>query len=140
MRMSELREMVYDTRPLERVLAAAQPRIAAILERAVAGEELGFEDGLALLHAGGADLASLVLTANHLPATDVRPEVTYVVNRNINFTNVCFVGCPFCPFARHRKDADARTHSTEQVLAKVQDAIDRGATEICMQGGINPEM
>ena len=73
-------------------------------------------------------------------ATDVGPEVTYVVNRNINFTNVCFVGCQFCAFARHRKDDDARTDSTEELLAKVQDAVDRGATEICMQGGINPEM
>src|SRR5205085_10806742 len=71
---------------------------------------------------------------------DVGPEVTYVVNRNINFTNICFVGCQFCAFARHRKDADARTDSIDDVLGKVQDAVDHGATEICMQGGINPDM
>ena len=79
-------------------------------------------------------------TADHVRASDVGEVVTYVVNRNINFTNVCFVGCQFCAFARHRKDPDARTDDVEEVLAKVQDAVDRGATEICMQGGINPAM
>jgi len=138
--MSQLRELVHDTRPLETVIATAQPDIAAILDRAVAGEELGFEDGLALLHAEGTDLAALIRTADCIRALDVGPVVTYVVNRNINFTNVCFVGCQFCGFARLRKDPDARTDSTEQLLSKVQDAVNRGATEICMQGGINPEM
>jgi len=70
----------------------------------------------------------------------VGPVVTYVVNRNINFTNVCFVGCEFCAFARHRKDQDAHTDDTAEILRKVQEATERGATEICMQGGINPAM
>jgi FO synthase len=140
MHMNQLRAMVLDTRPLDVVVGAAQPQIAAILERSLAGQDLGFDDGLALLRAEGADLTALIRTADHVRATDVGAAVTYVVNRNINFTNVCFVGCNFCGFARHRKDPDARTDSTEQVLAKVQEAIDRGASEVCMQGGINPEM
>ena len=140
MLMNRLRELAHDTRPLERVIAAAHPQVASILERSLAGAELGFEDGMALLHSEEADLAALVRAADHVRQLDVGPVVTYVVNRNINFTNVCFVGCQFCAFARHRKDDDARTDSTEQVLLKVQDAVDRGATEICMQGGINPEM
>jgi FO synthase len=140
MLMSRLRQLVLDPRPLETLIAAAQPRIAAILERVLAGAELGFDDGLALLHVEGPELTALVRTADHVRAVDVGPAVTYVVNRNINFTNVCFVGCRFCGFARHRKDADARTDSIEQVLAKVQEALDRGASEVCMQGGINPEM
>jgi len=140
MLIRELRELMQDARPLESVIAVASPPIARTLERSLAGEELGFEDGMALLHTDGADLAALIRTADHVRAVDVGPVVTYVVNRNINFTNVCFVGCQFCAFARHRKDADARTDSTEEVLAKVQDAVDRGATEICMQGGINAEM
>jgi FO synthase len=78
-------------------------------------------------------------TADHVRAADVGDEVTYVVNRNINWTNVCFVGCQFCAFARHRKDPDAYNHSVGDVLLKVQDAIDRGASEVCMQAGINPE-
>ena len=140
MLMNHLREVVRDPRPLETVIAAARPPMANILERSLAGKELSFEDGLALLDAEGADLAALIRTADFARTTDVGPVVTYIVNRNINFTNVCFVGCQFCAFARHRKDDDARTDDSEQVLAKVQDAIDRGATEICMQGGINPEM
>ncbi len=70
---------------------------------------------------------------------DVGDEVSYVVNRNINWTNVCFVGCQFCAFARHRKDADAYNHSIDDVMVKVKDAVDRGASEVCMQGGINPD-
>jgi FO synthase len=140
MLMNHLRELVCDTRPLEAVIATAQPQIARILERSLARDELSIDDGLVLLQAEGTDLAALLRTADHVRAVDVGPAVTYVVNRNINFTNVCFVGCQFCGFARLRKDSDARTDSTEQVLAKVQDAVERGASEICMQGGINPDM
>jgi len=140
MLMPRLRALVLDERPLDTVLAAARPPVAAVLSRALDGEELAFDDGLILLEADGADLAALIRTADHLRATDVGPAVTYVVNRNINFTNVCFVGCGFCGFARHRKDDDARTDSVADVLAKVQEAADLGATEICMQGGINPEL
>jgi 7,8-didemethyl-8-hydroxy-5-deazariboflavin synthase CofH subunit len=136
----QLREFVHDGRPLERVIAGARPQVAAALERAIAGSELSYDDGLTLLQTEGPDLVALIRTADFIRNTDVGPVITYVVNRNINFTNVCFVGCQFCAFARHRKDDDARTDSTEDVLAKVQDAVDRGATEICMQGGINPEM
>ena len=140
MLISQLRDVLLDTRPLATIIAAARPHMAAILERALAGDELSIDDGLSLLHAEGADLAALIHTADYIRSVDVGPEVTYVVNRNINFTNVCFVGCQFCAFARHRKDDDARTDSTDDVLAKVQEAVDCGATEICMQGGINPEM
>jgi len=140
MLMNQLREFVNDTQPLETVIAAARPQLANALERSLVGRELDFEDGLMLLNAEGADLLALIRAADFTRSVDVGPAVTYVVNRNINFTNVCFVGCQFCAFARHRKDDDARTDDTEQVLAKVQEAVDRGATEVCMQGGINPEM
>ena len=73
-------------------------------------------------------------------AEDVGDEVTYVVNRNINFTNICFVGCQFCGFKRQRWESDAYDHSDDDDAGKVEDAIARGATEVCMQGGINPEM
>ena len=73
-------------------------------------------------------------------ADDVGDDVTYVVNRNINFTNVCFVNCHFCAFKRQRWEEDAYTHGMDVVLGKVEEAIARGATEVCMQGGINPDM
>jgi FO synthase len=70
----------------------------------------------------------------------VGDDVTYVVNRNINFTNVCFVNCHFCAFKRQRWEEDAYTHGLDVVLGKVDEAVARGATEVCMQGGINPDM
>jgi FO synthase len=140
MRTQLLRSFILDPPPLERTLSEARPEFARLLERALCGNELGFEDGLTLLGAEGNDLLALLRAADVAREIDVGSRVTYVVNRNINFTNVCFVGCQFCAFARLRKDPDARTDSIETVLAKVAEAVERGATEVCMQGGINPEM
>ncbi len=136
----ELRALIFDAPPLEHALRQAKPAFARILEGALAGRELTAEEGLQLLDAEGRELVALLRAADMARALDVGDTVTYVVNRNINFTNVCFVGCQFCAFARHRKDADARTDSLTTILAKVAEAVERGATEICMQGGINPEM
>jgi FO synthase len=135
----DLSELTDDSLPLDRLLARAGTSTAAILERAFNREELSVADGVHLLSTEGADLAALVRVADHVRREDVGDEVTYVVNRNVNWTNICFVGCQFCAFARHRKDEDAYNHSIDDVLVKVQDAIDRGASEVCMQGGINPE-
>src|SRR5262249_16158483 len=135
-----VRSVLTDSRPLEQLLRAADATTASILERSLAGTAPTVEEGAHLLRCEGESLTALIRTADRVRATDVGEEVTYVINPNITFTNVCLVGCPFCAFARHRKDADARTDSNEELLAKVQDALDRGATEVCMQGGINPEM
>jgi FO synthase len=135
----EVRAVVHDPRTLAQLLSAATPDTAAALEHALAGGELGAEAGARLLQVEGDDLAALVRAADTVRATDVGDEVTYVINRNINWTNVCFVGCQFCAFAVHRKDASAYNHSIEDVLLKVQEAVERGAHEVCMQGGINPE-
>jgi len=70
----------------------------------------------------------------------VGDDVTYVVTRNINFTNVCYTGCRFCAFAQRRTDADAYTLSLEQIGDRAQEAWDAGATEVCMQGGIHPDL
>jgi FO synthase len=135
----DVRAVVQDPRSLTALLAAATPATAEALEAALAKRELSAADGEHLLTVGGDDLAALVRAADTARAADVGDDVTYVVNRNINWTNVCFVGCQFCAFAVHRKDASAYNHSLDDVLVKVQDAIDRGASEVCMQGGINPE-
>ena len=126
--------------PVSRALAAASPAVRRILERALDHRELSAEEGEALLAVRDADLLALVRTADAVRAADVGDEVTYVVNRNINFTNVCFVNCQFCAFKRQRWEDDAYTHGVDVVLGKVEEAIARGATEVCMQGGINPEM
>jgi FO synthase len=70
----------------------------------------------------------------------VGDDVTYVVDRNINFTNVCYTGCRFCAFAQRRSDADAYTLSLTQVADRAEEAWQAGATEVCMQGGIHPDL
>ncbi|WP_204038914.1 bifunctional FO biosynthesis protein CofGH [Acrocarpospora phusangensis] len=91
----------------------------------------------------GADdegLAELARIADGLRREAVGDDVTYVVNRNINFTNVCYTGCRFCAFAQRRTDADAYTLSLDQVADRAAEAWAAGATEVCMQGGIHPDL
>lgn len=126
--------------PVERALGRASPALRASLERALERRTLGVADGEALLGAEGDDLVALVRAADTARHEDVGDAVTYVVNRNINFTNVCFVNCRFCAFKRQRWEDDAYAHGLETILEKVDEAIARGATEVCMQGGINPDM
>ncbi len=126
--------------PVDDRLARSSSKFRGMLEGALAGAELSIADAVLCLKAEGDDLLALLRVADEIRRTDVGDDVTYVVNRNINFTNVCFVGCQFCAFKRHRLDEDAYSHSMESILAKVREAVERGATEICMQGGINPDL
>ncbi|MEU5209593.1 bifunctional FO biosynthesis protein CofGH [Streptomyces sp. NPDC020742] len=95
---------------------------------------------LALLHADGPALDALCRIADDLRRATVGDDVTYIVTRNINFTNVCYTGCRFCAFAQRRTDADAYTLSLSQVADRAQQAWDVGAVEVCMQGGIHPDL
>ncbi len=70
----------------------------------------------------------------------VGDDVTYIVNRNINFNNICYTGCRFCAFAQRRTDEDAYSLSYDEVAERAAEAWDLGATEVCMQGGIDPMM
>jgi FO synthase len=90
--------------------------------------------------ADGAALDSLVGIADDLRRAAVGDDVTYVVNRNINFSNVCYVGCRFCAFAQRERDADAYRLSLDQVADRAEEAHAAGATEVCMQGGIDPAL
>ncbi|MFD5366641.1 bifunctional FO biosynthesis protein CofGH [Streptomyces sp. NPDC127103] len=95
---------------------------------------------LALLHADGPALDALTRIADDVRKTVSGEEVTYVVTRNINFTNVCYTGCRFCAFAQRRTDADAYTLSLDQVADRAEQAWNVGAVEVCMQGGIHPDL
>ncbi|MER7519390.1 bifunctional FO biosynthesis protein CofGH [Streptomyces sp. NPDC126499] len=95
---------------------------------------------LALLHADGPALDALCAVADDLRKSVSGDEVTYIVTRNINFTNVCYTGCRFCAFAQRRTDADAYTLSLDQVADRAEQAWDVGAVEVCMQGGIHPDL
>src|ERR1700722_11896279 len=95
---------------------------------------------IALLGADGPDLEALAGIADALRREVVGDDVTYVVTRNINFTNVCYTGCRFCAFAQRRTDADAYTLSLEQIGDRAVEAWQAGAPEGCMQGGIHPDL
>lgn len=98
------------------------------------------DEALALLHADGPALDALTRIADELRREVVGDDVTYIVTRNINFTNVCYTGCRFCAFAQRRTDADAYTLSLDQVADRAAQAWDVGAVEVCMQGGIHPDL
>ncbi len=97
-------------------------------------------EALALLDADGPELEALAGLADAIRRDVNGDQVTYVVNRNINFTNVCYTGCRFCAFAQRRTDADAYTLSLEQIGDRADEAWAAGATEVCMQGGIHPDL
>src|SRR5215470_17733270 len=87
-----------DAGRLDLLLSQIDSDIARILDRAIKGDEIGFEEGLALARASGPEMEALVLVADWLRQQCVGDVITYIVNRNINFTNICFVGCRFCAF------------------------------------------
>ena len=100
------------------------------------GSALSQEESLSLANSEGDDLLGLLVAADVLRRELVGNLVTYVVNRNINFTNVCFVGCKFCAFSRGPRESDAYFLTLEQVAQKAVEAWDVGATEVCIQGGL----
>jgi FO synthase len=110
--------------------------IREILHAATCRVELSFEQGLVLATAEGSALEALVAVADQLRRETVGDAITYVVNRNINFTNVCFVGCSFCGFGRGPGASDAYSLSFEEVVRRAREAWERGATEVCVQGGL----
>ncbi len=123
---------------LERMLAGVSPEVGRILEAALEKRELSEPDASVLLSAEGADFFALLRAADLARSDDNGDDVSYVVVRNMNFTNVCYVGCTFCGFSRHRDEEDAYDHPLETLLEKARDAVARGATELCIQGGIHP--
>ncbi|MPY77632.1 MAG: 7,8-didemethyl-8-hydroxy-5-deazariboflavin synthase [Actinophytocola sp.] len=115
-------------------LALAEDDPAALLAEANA------DAAMALLTSDGATLDTLTKLADELRADVVGDDITYVVNRNINFSNVCYVGCRFCAFAQRERDADAYRLSADDVAERAAEAAAAGATEVCMQGGIDPKL
>jgi FO synthase len=115
------------------------PEVQAALEIALTrqdGAALSREQALRLANAEGDDLIGLLVAANELRRELAGNIVTYVVNRNINFTNICFVGCKFCAFSRGPRESDTYFLTPDQVARKAMEAWNLGATEVCIQGGL----
>ncbi len=136
--ISELMNTVASNEPgkLDALMSQIDSRTARTLDHALRGEELNFEDGLRLAQTTGAELEALILAADRVRRERVGDVVTYVVNRNINFTNVCFVGCRFCAFSRAPREKDAYFHSFEEIARRSKEAWELGAREVCVQGGL----
>jgi 7,8-didemethyl-8-hydroxy-5-deazariboflavin synthase CofH subunit len=118
-----------------RVSQPVRAAIERILERQD-GSTISLDESLTLAHSQGDDLLGLLTAANLLRSELSGNLVTYVVNRNINFTNICFVGCKFCAFSRGPREADSYFHSLETMAEKARQAWQLGATEVCIQGGL----
>jgi len=115
------------------------PPVRSSLERVLEtqdGATVSLQDSYLLANSEGDDLLGLLVAANLLRAELVGNIVTYVVNRNINFTNICFVGCKFCAFSRGPREADTYFHSLDDMARKAAEAWQLGATEVCIQGGL----
>src|ERR1700738_1490103 len=127
----------------DQIAAQASMPIRNALERVLEtpdGACLRDEERYALANCEGADLLALLVAADTVRRDLVGNIISYVVNRNINFTNICYVGCRFCAFAQRKGDADAYSLSTAEVAERAWEAHVAGATEVCMQGGIDPEL
>jgi len=132
--------MQIEKRPVEIALGEASPAIRAILYRALEGRIISRDDGEVLFLANGADLAALVATADEIRRRRVGDRVTFVTVRNINFTNVCYMACQFCNFGVRKEAKGAELLSLEEVANRAEEAWLRGGTEVCIQGGLHPDI
>ncbi|HEX8092129.1 MAG TPA: radical SAM protein, partial [Blastocatellia bacterium] len=135
--MTSLNEIDWDDPArLGAILPKIDKRLARTLDRALAGGELGFDEGVLLARASGLNLEAVILAADRVRRERVGDVITYVVNRNINFTNICFIGCRFCAFSRAPRERDAYFHSFEEIQRRSEEAWRLGAREVCIQGGL----
>lgn len=125
---------------LAAVLEHVDREVSAILHRTLAGEELSWSEGLRLCETNGLNLQAVCLVADEMRRRQVGEVVTYVVNRNINFTNVCIKHCTFCAFSREYRQEEGYFLPVEEIVRRAQEAVDMGATEVCMQAGLPPKM
>jgi FO synthase subunit 2 len=128
------------TNGLAGVLEHIDPQVSTILHRALDGEEISWSDGLRLCETNGLDLQALCLVADEMRRRQVGDVVTYVINRNINFTNVCIKHCTFCAFSREYREEEGYFLPIAEIVRRAQEAVDVGATEVCMQAGLPPKM
>jgi 7,8-didemethyl-8-hydroxy-5-deazariboflavin synthase CofH subunit len=122
------------------LLQACEGPVRAALERALEGREVSVEDALVLDTVRGAELRAVCAVADALRAAQVGDVATYVVNRNVNFTNVCVKACRFCAFSRTQRSEEGYLLDLEEIVRRVVEAHDLGATEVCIQAGLAPGM
>jgi 7,8-didemethyl-8-hydroxy-5-deazariboflavin synthase CofH subunit len=125
---------------VDRLLSNVSVDTSAILDRALSGHDLSIEQAAVLFDAEGPELLALVAAADHLRARTVGDVVTYVINRNINFTNVCIKACGFCAFSRGHLAEQGYYLPPEEIIRRAREAHELGASEVCVQAGLAPGM
>ena len=148
-RDNEWRPGLVMAMPADDVATLAMPAVrpsaslAPILDRAMRGDDLGEGDVVRLFEARGGDFAAVTQAADALRRDTVGDTITYAVVRNINYTNICYFRCGFCAFSKGKLAANLRGSpydlTVQEIVRRASEAWDRGATEVCMQGGIHPD-
>ncbi len=129
-----------DPQNLEGIIGAIKPETAAVLDRALSGKDITSEEAVVLFETEGQEYNAMVMAADELRRRTVGDVVTYVVNRNINFTNVCIKRCGFCAFSRDFREDEGYLLPVEEIIRRAREAWDYGATEVCIQAGLPPKM
>jgi 5-amino-6-(D-ribitylamino)uracil---L-tyrosine 4-hydroxyphenyl transferase len=125
---------------IESLLKRADPVVAAALDRALDGKDISADHAVELFDSTGLEMNLTVLVADELRRRTVGEAVTYVVNRNINFTNVCIKQCGFCAFSRDFREEEGYFLPMEEIVRRAKEASSLGATEVCIQAGLPPKM
>jgi FO synthase subunit 2 len=125
---------------IDSLLKSADSVVAAALDRALSGKDISVDEAIALFDSTGLEMNLAVMVADELRRRSVGDSVTYVVNRNINFTNVCIKQCGFCAFSRDFRGEEGYFLPTEEIVRRAREAADLGATEVCIQAGLPPKM
>ena len=122
------------------LVSTLRPEVASVLDRALAGEDISVSDGEVLFGTHGPEFTALMMVADELRRRAVGDLVTYVVNRNINFTNVCIKRCGFCAFSRDFRQEEGYFLPVNEIIRRAKEAQQYGATEVCVQAGLPPQM
>ena len=128
------------SKDLSGFLSLLEPEISSIFDNVLAGKELNVQDAYTLFGVSGLEYTALIMVADELRRRSVGNVVTYVVNRNINFTNVCVKRCGFCAFSRDYREEEGYFLPVSEVVRRSVEAWEYGATEVCIQAGLPPQM
>lgn len=128
------------TNQIAGLLDHIDPQVSRILYDVLEDGEVSWEAGFRLCQTDGLDLHAVCLVADEMRRRHAGDVVTYVVNRNINFTNVCIKHCTFCAFSREYREEEGYFLPEDEIVRRAQEAVDMGATEVCMQAGLPPKM
>ncbi|MEK0352310.1 MAG: 5-amino-6-(D-ribitylamino)uracil--L-tyrosine 4-hydroxyphenyl transferase CofH [Nitrosopumilus sp.] len=128
------------TNNIDSLFKNADPIVSKILNNALSDKEISVEEGLTLYNTTGIDFHLVGLVADEIRRRRVGDIVSYVVNRNINFTNVCIKQCGFCAFSRDFREEEGYFLPTEEIVRRAKEAHQLGATEVCIQAGLPPDM